>query len=114
VARFRPLGIITDYPQAYQAWGDSTTYCAKPKAKCAALPKKLKGDSTVVLLKKTCKSTAGTKVKVAVKGKGKLKKGKNGKVSVVTKKKGKVTITYTAEASNTADALTKSKKYTLK
>ena len=45
------------------------------------MPKKLKGDSTVVLLKKTCKSTAGTKVKVSVKGKGKLKKGKNGKVT---------------------------------
>ena len=114
VARFRPLGIITDYPEAYKAWGDSTTYCAKPKAKCAAMPKKLKGDSTVVLLKKTCKSTAGTKVKVSVKGKGKLKKGKNGKVTLITKKKGKVTITYTAEASTKAEALNKSKKYTLK
>ena len=114
VSRFRPVGVITDYPEAYKAWGDSTTYCAKPKAKCAAMPKKLQGDTTVVLLKKTCKTSAGTKVKVSVKGKAKLKRGKNGKVSLVTKKKGKVTLTYTAEGSNKADALDKTKKYKLK
>ncbi len=117
VARFKPLGLITDYPEAYQQWGAATTYCAKPKAKCAKLPKKLKAESTVVLLKRTCKTSAGTKVKVSLTGKksaAKLKKGKNGKVWVVTGKKGKVTVAFHAEGSAKAGPLDKSKKYTLK
>jgi glycerophosphoryl diester phosphodiesterase len=113
-AAMKPVGIITDYPQEYQQWAATTTYCAKPKAKCAKLPKKLKADSTVVLLKKTCKTSAGTKVTVSVKGKGKLKRAAKGKVSIVTGAKGKVTITYAAEGSNKAAALNASKKYTLK
>jgi len=113
VSRFNPLGVITDYPQAYAAWGDTTTYCAKPKAKCAKLPKKLKADSKVALFRTTCKTSAGTKVKAKVAGKGKLKKSK-GKFWVVTGKKGKVTITLTAEGTSKADALDKSKRYTLK
>ncbi len=114
VARYKPLGIITDYPENYAAWGASTTYCAKPKAKCAKLPKKLNADSTVVLLKRTCATSAGTKVKVSVKGKGKLKRAAKGKVSIVTGAKGKVTITYAAEGSSKAAPFSASKKYTLK
>ena len=114
VARYSPLGVITDYPENYASWGSSTTYCAKPKAKCAKLPKKLLADSTVVLLKKTCKTSAGTKVTVSVKGKGKLKRAAKGKVSVVTGAKGKVTISYAADGSSKAGPFTASKKYTLK
>lgn len=114
VARYKPRGIITDYPEGYQSWGDTTTYCVPPKAKCAKLPKKLKADTTVVLLKQRCKTSSGATVKVAVKGNGKLKKAAKGKVSVVTGKKGKVTITYSAPASEKAAAFNKSKKYTLK
>ena len=114
MARYSPLGVITDYPENYASWGSSTTYCAKPKAKCAKLPKKLLADSTVVLLKKTCKTSAGTKVTVSVKGKGKLKRAAKGKVSVVTGAKGKVTISYAADGSSKAGPFTASKKYTLK
>lgn len=113
-AGMKPAGIITDYPAQYQQWGATTGYCKKPVAKCAKPPKKLRADSTVVLLKKTCKTSAGTKVKVTVSGKGKLAKGKKGKVSVVTKAKGKVTLTYTAPGSNTAGPFSVTKKYTLK
>lgn len=114
VARFRPLGTITDYPEEYQAWGNTTTYCAKPKAKCAKLPKKLKADSSVVLLKKTCLTSTGTKVKVEVSGKGKLKATKKGKVTLTTGPKGKVKLTYSAPATSTGEALNESKRYTLK
>jgi hypothetical protein len=117
MARLNPVGIITDYPEAYEQWAQGTTYCAKPKAKCAKLPKKLPADDTVVLLKRTCKTSAGTKVKVTLKGKksaGKLKKGANGKVSVVTGKKGKLTVSYSADGSDTAGPLNMSKKYTVK
>ena len=47
-----PGGVITDYPGGVQGAGDSTTHCAKPKAKCAAMPKN-PGRHLVVLLKKT-------------------------------------------------------------
>jgi glycerophosphoryl diester phosphodiesterase len=114
VARYRPLGLITDYPENYASWASTTTYCAKPKAKCAKLPKKLKADSTVVLMKKTCTTSAGTKVIVKAQGKGKLKRGAKGKVSIVTGAKGKVTLTYSAEGSSKAGPFTMSKKYTVK
>ncbi len=113
-ADMKPTGIITDYLAQYQQWAATTGYCKKPVAKCAKPPKKLRADSTVVLLKKTCKTSAGTPVKVKVSGKGKLSKGKKGKVSVITKGKGKVTLTYTAKGSNKAGPLSVKKKYTLK
>ena len=116
MSKFKPAGIITDYPEQYQQWAASTGYCQPPKAKCVKPPKKLATDSTVVLLRKTCKTSAGNEVKVALKAKksaGKLKKGKNGKVSVVTGTKGKVTVTYSAPETPYAAAYKKSKKYTL-
>lgn len=114
VAKFKPLGIITDYPERYQAWGDATGYCLSQKAKCAKLPKKLPGDSQVVLLKKTCTTNQGATVAVKVKGKGKLVKGNKGKVSVKTDAKGKVTITYSAKAKGAYPAWQQSKAYKLK
>ncbi len=114
VARYSPLGVITDYPEQYQAWGAASTYCVAPKAKCAKLPKKLKADTTVVLLKKTCLSSSGKPVKVTAKGKGKLKKTASGKVTLTTGAKGKVTVTYAAAGSDEAAPLKQSKKYTLK
>ena len=116
-AAMKPNGIITDYPAQYQQWAATTGYCNKPTVKCAKLPKKLKADTTVVLLKKTCKTSAGTPVKVTLKGKksaGKLVKGAKGRISLVTGAKGKLTLTYAAAGSNTAAAWTASKKYTLK
>lgn len=113
-AAMKPAGIITDYPKEYQQWASTTGYCKKPVAKCAKLPKKLKADSTVVLLKKTCKTSAGTKVKVSVSGKAKLQRAAKGKVSVVTGSKGKVTLTYSADGSNKAAAYKQTKKYTLR
>lgn len=117
MARFKPAGIITDYPAEYQQWAASTTYCKAPKkqkAKCAKLPKKLPADSTVVLLKRTCLTNADKKVTVAVKGKAKLKKGAKGKVSVVTKSSGKVTITYKAKKTAKYAPFKKVKSYRLK
>jgi glycerophosphoryl diester phosphodiesterase len=67
------------------------------KAKCAKAPKKLKKGKTTVLLKRTCKTNAGTTVSVSLDAKkkvAKLVKGKNGKRSVKVMKAGKVTITY--------------------
>jgi glycerophosphoryl diester phosphodiesterase len=113
-AGMKPVGIITDYPQQYQQWAATTGYCKKPKAKCAALPKKLGAERTIVLLKRTCKTSAGTPVTVKATGKAKLKRGKKGKVSLVTKAKGKVTLTYSAAGSNKAGPLKVSKTYRLK
>lgn len=113
-ARMKPVGIITDYPATYQQWASTTTYCAKPKAKCATPPKKLKADSTVVLLKRTCTTSAGKKVKVTASGKARIKRGKNGKVTLITKAKGKVTLNYTAAGSSKAGPLDVTKKYRLK
>ncbi|MEZ5186754.1 MAG: glycerophosphodiester phosphodiesterase family protein [Candidatus Nanopelagicales bacterium] len=117
MAKLKPKGIITDYPAEYQKWADSTTYCQTPKkqkAKCAKLPKKLPGDATVVLLKKTCKTNAGKKVTVKVTGKGKAVKGKNGRVSVRTRASGKVKITYKAKKTPKYTAFKKAKSYRLK
>lgn len=113
-ARMKPAGIITDYPEKYQKWAATTDYCKTPKVKCAAPPKKLRADSTVVLLRKTCKTTAGSKVKVKATGKGKIVKGKRGKVSLVTKARGAVTLTYKAAGTNKAGPYKLTKKYRLK
>lgn len=114
VAAFKPLGLITDYPEAYAAWGKSTGYCLKQKAKCAKLPKKLPANSQVVLLKSTCKTKQGAKVAVTVKGAGKAVKGPKGKVSVKTKSKGKVKIIYSAKAKGDYPAYRAAKSYKLK
>jgi glycerophosphoryl diester phosphodiesterase len=117
MAKQSPAGIITDYPEQYQQWATTTDYCKKPKkqkAKCAKLPKSLSGDSTVVILKRTCKTNAGQKVTVSVSGKGKLVKGKKGKVSVKTDAKGKVKITLKAKKTAKYSALKQSKSYSLK
>ena len=114
VAAFKPLGIITDYPETYQSWGNSTGYCLQQKAKCAKLPKKLPANSTVVLLKRTCKTSEGSKVKAVVKGNGKLVKGKKGKMSVKTGAKGKVKILYSAKAKGAYPAYKATKSYKLK
>ena len=90
MAKLKPKGIITDYPEQYQQWAASTTYCKAPrkqKAKCAKLPKKLPADARVVLLKRTC-DQCRQKVIVSVSGKGKSRRTK-GKVSVVTKSSGR-------------------------
>ncbi len=117
MAKQGPAGIITDYPEQYQQWAASTTYCKTPKkqkAKCAKLPNKLQADSAVVVLKRTCKTNAGQKVTVSVSGKAKLQKGKKGKVTVVTGPKGKVKITLNAKKTAKYAALKQSKSYTLK
>jgi len=117
MAKLKPAGIITDYPEQYQQWAASTTYCKAPKkqkAKCAKLPKKLPADATVVLLKKTCKTNAGKKVAVKVSGKGKAVKGKKGRVSVKTRSSGKVKITYKAKKTSKYKAFKKAKSYRLK
>ena len=117
MAKLKPKGIITDYPEQYQQWAASTTYCKAPrkqKAKCAKLPKKLPADARVVLLKRTCTTNAGKKVIVSVSGKGKKQKGPKGKVSVVTKSSGKVKITYKAKKTSKYAAFKKAKKYRLR
>jgi glycerophosphoryl diester phosphodiesterase len=117
MAKLKPAGIITDYPEQYQQWAATTTYCKAPKkqkAKCAKLPKKLPADATVVLLKKTCKTNAGKKVAVKVSGKGKAVKGKKGRVSVKTRSSGKVKITYKAKKTSKYKAFKKAKSYRLK
>lgn len=117
MAKLKPVGIITDYPEQYQQWAATTDYCKKPKkqkAKCAKLPKSLPGDATVVLLNKTCKTNAGQKITVKVSGKGETVKGKNGRISVKTKPSGKVTVTYKAKKTAEYAAFKKAKTYRLK
>lgn len=88
-------------PSILQYFKDQGTLIPQ-QAKCAKDPKKLKKGRTTVLLKKTCKTTAGKKVSVAVKAKKKvatLVKGKNGKRSVKVMKAGKVALTFSAKDS---------------
>lgn len=117
MAKLKPVGIITDYPEQYQQWAATTDYCKTPKkqkAKCAKLPKSLPGDATVVLLPRACRTNAGQKVTVTVSGKAKLVKGKKGRVSVETKPSGKATITYRAKKTPQYAAFKKAKTYRLK
>lgn len=116
MAELKPVAIITDYPAEYNEWAANTTYCLKQTVKCVAVPKKMKGNAKVVLLKRTCKTSQGVKVAVKVtgKGKGKLTKNAKGKVVLKTKAKGKVKVTYSAKGKGDYPAWSKSKSYKLK
>lgn len=116
MAKTKPVGIITDYPEDYKTWAANTTYCLKQTVKCVKMPKKIKGGATAVLLKRTCKTSKGVKVKVNVTGNGKKKlmKNKKGKVTLKTKAKGRVKVVYSAKAKGDYPAWKKTKRYKLK
>ncbi len=85
---------------------------AQSPVACKALPKKLRKGRSTLLLRNTCVTTGGQKVRVGVTGKARLVKKANGKVLVVAKGKGKVTVTVSAPATDLFLAYSKNRTYT--
>ena len=116
MAKLKPKGIITDYPEQYQQWAASTTYRKAPrkqKAKCAKLPKKLPADARVA---------AQTDLHDQCRQEGHCLGERQGQEAEGTQRQGerrdqvlgKVKITYKAKKTSKYAAFKKAKKYRLR
>lgn len=84
---------------------------AQSPVACKALPKKLRKGKPTLLLRNTCVTSGGQRVKVSLSGKAKLLKRANGKLLVKAKGKGKVTVTLSAPSTDLFLAYSKSRTY---